>query len=254
MSKIATVNLEKMASDFSVKDASRVEAAAVLLEFDDARMDRRLRALTTVGWWLVLTALVLFTTCCVHRGTRTIPETHEASVRINVTCFDASGALLQGHGSGVVVGEHRILTARHVASEAGAAAGCIYTVTTSEGLTVLAMPRRDWPDRDVAELITLDPLPYTPIKLADAPGAGEVACIVSAYPRFYRRCGAINYYRDDAPGDVAIDALVEPGNSGSGVYDNRGRLVGITTHLYRCQNGQWCGGKFSSLDFLGGVL
>jgi S1-C subfamily serine protease len=252
MNKSTNVAKDRLESD--IRFANNIEsneAAAMLLDHEDARMDRRLRALTTLGWWAVAMAVVMMTMCCTPRNVRNFKQEHETSVRITVVCFDAAkGMAYQGYGSGVMTSAHTLLTARHVASKEATEHGCIYSASTADGVGVLALVNREWKEHDVAELVTLEPMPYTPIKIGHVPHPGEDACVVASYPVWWRKCGAVQYYRDEPPGDIGFDVIVEPGNSGSGVYDSKGRLVGITTHLRNCQNGQWCGGKFSSLEFM----
>lgn len=230
----------------------RLEAAAIYLEHHDARMDRRLAAFTHLGWMALIATLALTAMCCAHAPkVRSIAAEHESAATVEVVCFDAeAGTLMQGGGSGVVTSKHTILTARHVASLEDALAGCVFTVTVAGGKAVFAVPNREWKERDVSELVTVDELPYHPVTLGPVPSPGETACVVTAIPGARRKCGDVAYYRSEPPGDVNIEVVIEPGNSGSGVYDKRGRLVGIVTHLRSCRNGQWCGGKFSSLEFL----
>jgi S1-C subfamily serine protease len=226
----------------------RMAACAILLEHEDDRAERMHRGLTHLGWMAIVVTLSLLAMCCAARpNVRTIEEEHAASVRIVAVC--ANG---MGYGSGVILTPHTVLTAHHVVD----GDGCVFIayVPGDADTGYLMAVNHVFKDRDVAELFTVSPLPYTPIEFGPTPQPGETACVVSAFPGWLRRCGDVQYFRDAPPGDVAIDVVVEPGNSGSGVYDARGRLVGITTHLRSCRNGQWCGGKFSSLEFLWGVL
>jgi S1-C subfamily serine protease len=45
-----------------------------------------------------------------------------------------------------------------------------------------------------------------------------------------------------------MSIVVDHGNSGGALYDDEGRLVGITTHLTQCTNDQYCEGRASSLE------
>lgn len=256
MSKQAIEVLQEIVTSEHETAHDRAWAADILLEHHDARRDRCVRSCTHLAWMALVVTLACLAMCCAHAKplTRTVAEAHDASVQITISCVNGSG-----YGSGVIMSSRTVLTANHVANKA---ANCLYLAETADGKKFVMMISKEWPEHDITELYTpfalelvhdghtQGLLPSTPIELAPVPPPGELACIVSSFPDHLRRCGAVQYYRQEPPGDVEIDVLVEPGNSGSGVYDLKGRLVGITTHLRRCQNGQWCGGRFSSLEFL----
>jgi hypothetical protein len=105
------------------------------------------------------------------------------------------------------------------------------------------------PDRDLASLHTvLDTFdPTYPIVHGPTPEYGARVCSTTAYPQFLRMCGDVQMPADP-PGDLSHTIVTEGGNSGSGVYDAKGRLIGIITHRWSCQNGQLCGGKLATLE------
>ena len=79
--------------------------------------------------------------------------------------------------------------------------------------------------------------------VGERPAIGAEVCLVPVVPARGPQCGKVDSF-DSIPGDVFHQATTKPGNSGSGVYDADGRLVGIVTH-YRRPPAQ--GGAFSSL-------
>lgn len=240
---------------------ARLEAASIVLEQEDNRMDRRLRAIIHAMWMGLVITLACFAMCCT-RNVRTIAQEHESAVTISAQCEGMEGEA--PIGTGVIVSPNSILTAAHVASPTmdiqignqtlEIPLACTLTALTEDGTRHPLELAHTWKDHDVARLVSKVPFSYEPVKLASTPAPGETVCVVSRVPNWYRRCGSVEYYRDDLPGDVQMDVVVEPGNSGSAVYDNRGRLVGIATHLLFCRNKQWCGGKFASLEFLKGEV
>jgi S1-C subfamily serine protease len=162
----------------------------------------------------------------------------DAAVEITVRC----GRLGAGKGSGVVIAPNRVLTASHVIDwcEDGE------IKVTHGGGDVGAIVLLADPDSDLASL-SVPTVQAGPIRFGPKPEVDSTICLVTRYPYINRSCGMVRGY-SDPPGDVKHGATTERGNSGSGVYDEQGRLVGIVTHLMTCTNGQLCGGKFASLE------
>ena len=208
----------------------------------------------------VVTALVLAAavascwSCASHippaaRG-RTAPQMHHSTVTIRTFC----GGKFHG-GSGVVVSPNRVLTAAHVV-----------TCENADGIKSQASDVRVNPGDgqwrpakivayamtpDVAALVVegIDRYGDIPVTLGPIPGLGERVCAsTGSMPRYAIKCGFVQP-RDDQEeaGDIEMDATIEPGNSGSGLYDASGRLVGIVVHFRRCINGQICGGAATSV-------
>lgn len=170
---------------------------------------------------------------------RSVQEREDTAVGITTVCFDpATGAHIWG-GSGVIVGEKSVLTAYHVVACAGPA---MIHVTDRAGLEVLASVERVAPDADIARIDRVDGawIVEAPV-LGARPRIGDVICAVPVVPARGAQCGAVDEY-DSLPGDVRHKAVTVPGNSGGGVYDTQGALVGIVTH-YRRDGG----GAFSSI-------
>lgn len=169
-------------------------------------------------------------------------EQSRLTVAIDVTCEGGTG----GYGSGVILNANSVITAAHVVDSL-ASGQCWASAVTADGevhpVTV------DWLDplRDIARLHVQKPFKFhRKLKIAKTPELDDDLRLVSGFPTRSRRLGLVEGYFDGS-GDILWSGVTEYGNSGSGVWDRRGRLVGIVTNLYPCQNGQFCGGRFQSL-------
>lgn len=168
----------------------------------------------------------------------------ESAVLITSSCMRRDGTFYEGYGSGVIVDSHTILTVAHVAYDEDI---CMYTALMPNQTTYVLMRGEILSDPDLATMKSLTPFaPTYEVAFAPMPGLGETVCVQTAYPRWAFACGERQY--SPADGAFAMSALIEPGNSGSGVYDGNGRLVGIITHLIRCSNGQICAGRATALE------
>lgn len=178
----------------------------------------------------------------------------ESAVFISIVCVDASGGGYISGGSGVIVDAYTVFTAAHIADDPPGMV-CLRTATMVNGKKYMLAPGKSLPERDLASLASLVSLfPTLPVVYGPAPGYGERVCSMTAHPRFLWRCGDVQL-RADPPGDRSHTIITEGGNSGSGVYDSRGRLVGIITHRWSCSNGQLCGGKMATLEgYIAGLL
>lgn len=173
---------------------------------------------------------------------RTVKQQRETAVSIFTFCPDE-----QGWGSGVLLDGRHVLTAAHVVH-------CgmpILRVETRAGDVRMMHPLKvDW-ENDLALIVIDDdelrfPYPVPGAVIGPRPPEGEVVCLESGRPDRARQCGEVLEYGRGA-GNMAHRALTVPGNSGGGVYDESGRLVGIVTHWHRC-GVMPCGGLASTLD------
>lgn len=187
---------------------------------------------------------------CIHSSKldgRDVQARADEAVEITARCQDTSGQGWVFYGSGVIVDAHTILTAGHVAT-AEPGMFCGWTAEMSNGKEYSVMPSIVLPGVDLASMVSMLAFdPTYPIVFGPIPKLGERVCSSTAHPMRLIRCGEAQT-RVEPPGDLMHTMLVEPGNSGSGVYDTQGRLIGIVTHLMRCTNGQYCGGKLATLD------
>lgn len=140
-----------------------------------------------------------------------------ATVYVGSVC----GSQVTG-ATGVLVSSERAYTALHVIR-------CDHptiVIRTVAGEVRPASLLLFWPDQDLALLRVETPAP--PTKGVGLVRVGDVVCLSSAVPARERSCGVVTAVRSD--GDIYHTARVLPGNSGSGLYDAKGALVGVVTH------------------------
>jgi S1-C subfamily serine protease len=187
---------------------------------------------------------------CAHPSKLDYPSAlerrYDAAVEVTATCDDMSG----WYGSGVIVSKDRVLTAGHVL-EGPPGVHCVFVVEDSAGKLYLMHPvallDSDHVDLGVLELSSpVAKFEMPAPEYGPPPQLGEWVCTVTAHPRREHKCGQV-FKSKKQPGDIRMGIVVEPGNSGSALYDARGRLVGIVVHLYQCDNGQFCSGAATSL-------
>lgn len=181
-----------------------------------------------------LWALVMLSSCvsCVllpkHASTpvRSQASQSASSVELLVTCMTRDGELDGWRGSGVIISSRTVLTASHVVKcdTDPLVTGKLADGTGRAFLVEAQTPRSA---TDLARLRSLTELPYTAVSVGPPPGLGSTVCLDAAAPTRSRRCGPV--VGNDGTW-LRILAVPIPGNSGSGVYDARGRLVGIISH------------------------
>lgn len=205
---------------------------------------------------LVLLLAVVANVSCAHSSpltSRGLAERYIEAVEISAVCIQddgaGGGAIVGRGGSGVIVSRTRILTAAHVAASHGMF--CVYSATTIDGKERMIQPAVELPDLDLAAMTILDgeaPFDFSPLAYGGKPMLGDTVCAAVAVPWRGHKCGEVQP-DSTAPGDIKFIIVVEPGNSGSGVYNARGELIGIVTHRFFCsQSRQTCGGKAASLE------
>ncbi len=176
---------------------------------------------------------------------------YDAAVEITALCLLPDGRQVAWFGSGVIVDATHILTAGHVAETEGLS--CVFTAELSNGKThlvrplhVLASSETDLASMEIVSFV--ETFPAQPVRYGPVPAPGEKVCTATAYPRREYKCGQVMRSKGSQPGDIRIDFVVEPGNSGSALYNERGELVGIVVHTYRNRgNGQYITGGATSL-------
>lgn len=204
-------------------------------------------ALTSMAFSFAALVVASSSVGCAARGpnysrTRSPHVQNLNAVAITVMCDDASTFI----GTGVAVGPRQVLTAAHVVNACGKEP--LIVMVEHAGETYLADIDATAPRADVARIeILLGSLPLDhPVSIGPTPLTDAKVCVTARNPYTMRRCGVVEYVSDEAHG-IRFDVVVEPGNSGSALYDAQGRLVGIVTKLYFCQNGQICGGMATPL-------
>lgn len=161
---------------------------------------------------LILAAIAAFFIACTPGAMR------QATVLVKVD---------GGHGSGVVVAENRILTARHVVDFAESV-----TVEYQDGSTKTARVLWKSEVSDLA-LIEADTTGYMPAVIDCSPVENDEAILVVGNPLRTRWAVTRGHVATDIRdhGMVFIDALISPGNSGGPVFDTYGQLRGIAVAL-----------------------
>jgi S1-C subfamily serine protease len=179
-----------------------------------------------------------------YLGARSPVVQHQDAVALTVVCETGQMVI----GTGVAIAPDRILTAYHVVSACGGEPAAI-VAEQGGGAAAIVQVEAVAPLADVARLVTIlgATLDAAPVAIGPPPPVGEPVCVAARHPYSARRCGVVEYVKD-GPHGIRSSAIVEPGNSGSGVYDRHGRLVGIATKMYLCLNGQICGGMATALD------
>lgn len=179
-------------------------------------------------------------------------EAHEqdaAAVKITVGCKSELGATWGQIGSGVIIGPHHVLTAMHVLVCDG---GETTSATVISGSVELpAKVEAVAPGADVARLEFEGTVSLRRYPRVGAPRSAGWVCLSAAHPKVERKCGRTS----TVSGAIAHSAIVVPGNSGSGLYDDRGYLVGIVVRWVGCRADSWpddkpsepCGGISASL-------
>lgn len=144
-----------------------------------------------------------------------------------------------GSGSGVLIDSTHVLTAMHVVN-------CLpvpfiqvpssITVITLQGRKFVAKHDKLDMSRDLARLV-IDAQPDAETLRIGRAKLKEMLCAAVAVPEPGIRCGyvAVVDGRPRAQGDVALArANAWFGNSGSGVYNEHGELVGLLVRLVWC--------------------
>lgn len=167
----------------------------------------------------------------------------DEAATLSVLCADG----LSFAGSAVVLGPDRLLTAAHVVACEGHGGAPLLVLVDIGATSTTAIVELTSSGSDLARLVTADRMEYHALLIGPRPEVGDLLCVAAGAPAGRtRRCGPVEGFEPE-PGDIVHAVVTEPGNSGAGVYDARGRLVGILSHYRMCVNGQLCGGKATSL-------
>lgn len=230
-------------------------------EMTDDRLPMWRRSFWSIGHLVAAALLAGILTACVSPSPPAAPrpighDQLDTTARVEAFCveqdpFEGSFTAGGGIGSGVIVDNRHVLTASHVV---GISTGhnewvpcpwaIIVHVTLNTGKKMRMVVAADHHDNDLAmlELATADSFHVAPPVMGPRPAVDATVCHASAMPSWRVDCGqAVTRYQTSA-NDVYMTAPVDHGNSGGPVYDDAGRLVGITTGL---DEG---GGFFTSLE------
>lgn len=242
-------------------DSSVVTAAKTLLEHSDRSLARFWQAVSAVGICAIAVMLLALLTACNFKSPagprqdlhRNPLEQNAASVRIEIACvtgdaFTGSLSLSGAYGSGVVISNGTVLTAHHVVRCAGVS---IINVIDADGRKWPANVEHSDSSRDFARLHVPGMLTNKPAHIVP-PKVGDWVCLATAFPVRGSSCGSVlTVHEFDTPDngtvDFEFDAVIVSGNSGSGIYNSAGDLVGLGTNSRGCLIAGECGGLGSSL-------
>jgi hypothetical protein len=244
---------QEKAAVFHLSMAQEVRARAAAERRSAQALERRWHV--HAPWWVIAAFLAIWYAChgCaadIQRPAGAREKTAQAAAAVSIyrECAKipaggmfGTGAILfkAGYGSGVVMGPREVLTAAHVASCPEGFRHTALTVTTASGRVVSGQLERADASRDIAVVRLWEDVPAAPLALGPA-SPGQDVCYEAAWPQRVRHCGKVSKIRDqrvEQGADVDVwlqwskpeDAVVG-GNSGSGVYDMSGRLVGLATN------------------------
>ncbi len=180
--------------------------------------------------YLVLLATPLFCDTSVHAQTLSAQEIFAkvSDAVWGVSAYDEDGRRIST-GSGVVFEDKRIVTNCHVLAKAKGVA-----VDRQNGSFVARLLHAD-PERDLC-ILAIDNLRSATVEIASIdtikPGAKAYAIGNPRRLELTISEGLVSSVRRDADGVVRAiqtSAPVSPGSSGGGLFDETGRLIGITT-------------------------
>lgn len=169
--------------------------------------------------WAVLTATC--GACAAH-----IPQpsfahvTTPAAIRVDVEC--PSGTTRRG--SAVAVGPRLVTTAAHVVPCGRAA---MVVLTLADGRVIPAYVSVTLDREDLA--ILLPTTDVADVRLRLAPARPGPVCFTAAAPERGVHCGSIERV---VSGVIVLSGRIVHGNSGSGLFNAQGELVGIVTGRY----------------------
>jgi hypothetical protein len=199
------------------------------------------------------------------KGQRTEQQQDIYTVQLTALCMmddEDDGPGVEMHmGTGVVLDSTHVLTAGHIVD---CNTGTVVFAQTIWGSTAWMSVEKLDTRSDLGRLVALNGKKLSlgfyraeRASIGPTPVAGEDVCFTSAVPTRDRHCSTVSHV-DHVPrlkpdgedhdwwnSDVVITGKVVHGNSGSGVYDAAGNLVGIITELIP---GEPTGGRFTSLQ------
>jgi S1-C subfamily serine protease len=209
----------------------------------DHGMHMRIRALGA----LLIVGICLSSVCCTPNHPLPFTVEHQVAAAADVQHYcvhvgsDGMPINAEGHvGTGVAVAPNLVLTAGHLVTchvhgihidmpDSGEAFGSLLWFDRQRDLAMVVVPE--------GALGT----GYSTPAIA-SPMVGEMVCARVAEPNRGSVCGVVIAVGGKPDGDVTFTGAIEHGNSGAGVYDSTGHLVGIVTELLDTG-----GGRFVSL-------
>jgi len=161
------------------------------------------------------------------------PRPHATVVLITIACPDGTA-----FASGAALNDQVVLTARHATFcddtekvEPLAWAGIVHGSMEHPVLLREIMRGRDKTE-DAALLVAYPGTFDTPGTVVGLPPQrGDKLCWMHAWPSLGETCA--KYLGREANGAMHLDQAVEPGGSGSALYDEGGKIVGVTVAYHQ---------------------
>lgn len=166
---------------------------------------------------------------------RPLDAREATSVRIDVLCeagdpFDPDNVIpwvAPKGGSGVLISPRRVITAAHVIS-CPTLPGVIVTLANGDRRSGVVVAEDGEADVAMIEAAAAnDFAPVAPAIIGPPPPVESVVCATHSLPDKGTDCGPVE---ESGPEGTAYRAHVRHGNSGGGVYDEEGRLIGVVSH------------------------
>jgi hypothetical protein len=206
-------------------------------------MTRTLSVVAYVGACLAVCLLLAMCGACVafarpspEPGPRglTVAEERAAAMYVYVTCASGDDA----SGSGVLVDHDRILTAAHVVvCDDGNPPTSVRAGPRLDDIRTASVERLSI-DADVAALRLETPVSdIRPASDWSSAREGSLICASTSLPERTWGCGNISALSGASGNDIDHTEPTDYGNSGAGMYDGGGRLIGIVTQCYTDSEG-----------------
>lgn len=155
-----------------------------------------------------------------------VVDAHQEAVRTTVLVETEDG----GHGTGTIIADGFILTANHVTKNAKT-----ITITYDDGSKATATVAWNEDKGNDVAMLRADTHGIKPAKMScDAPKAATPV-FSYGYPLYGKKVFSFGYIAseveldpaDSSAGSTILDMTLAPGNSGGGIWNDRGYLVGI---------------------------
>lgn len=190
---------------------------------------------------------LLFTACsCLNIAQVETPKptVHEldAVVKVIIDCGSS-----YWNGSGVIVSDSQALTAAHVVECPEHVRPKAVYVDAGDRVWQPARVEVLLPELDVARVKLEDPT-FIPdhLVIGTRPDIGDKVCMANSAPRLGYHCGLIQPGR--TKGMLVWDWMTEHGNSGAGVYNEKGELIGLLITVGTCEHDLPCIGGITPLQ------
>lgn len=150
-----------------------------------------------------------------------IIEQRVRAVRVDFVCWNR-----QYSATGVILGSNHVMTSLH-ALPVGCPTSAIW-ITSYAGKHYRGYVSAVSRENDGLLLgVVSKQLKFPRVTHGGRPKAGDTVCFTAAHPKVRRACGVVGTVLSDGPLSVKFGAEAVRGNSGSGVYNEAGELVGL---------------------------